>query len=748
MIFCAFFCLTTFAVMTFSQPSVHAQIRALDSLKTRWAAVQHHADDTAKVHLLNDLSEKYRLYANDIVMSESTARHALSMATKLHFIRGAGDALHRLSLLYFILSKYDSARAYSLKALSARTQANDYTGMGRSLNALGLTYQYQGNYVQASEFYFRALPLQERVRDSIGLAVSFDNLGTCFRMQGNFERAIEFHTRSLEVNNVIGNKTHSAYAMMGLGAVFEAQGLYEESFQMYTNALHIRRELHHQQGIAISMAALGKLYHKRREPLKALETQERALALQDSIHDRNGMAASMVEIGRLHLEARRLEPAQYYAQQALQLAQEIGSKLLLYEALQLCGEVFRAGQRFEDAVVYLTSAAAVKDSVFSQQNAQHLAELTAQRELDRKEQALQLLAKDKELSAAWRNGLGAGLVLLAALLLVLIVRYRENKRANAEIMRQQHILEEQAREIEVINAELQTANDSLEQKNALLLDLNDEKNEFLGIATHDLKSPLSGIRNLARVLESDHARIEPERIRTFAELICRSADQMFALIKNLLDVNAIEQGINTLYLHTIDAVPIVCGVVENMRHRADEKSITVHCSMPPSLLVCADTLALEQVIENVVSNAIKFSPHRSSVFLDVWQGEYRVDMLNKAVESLANDQPTAYISVRDEGPGITEHDKPRLFGKFARLSAKPTGEEHSTGLGLSIAKKMVEEMHGQIWCESQPEQGIVGAVFVIALPVPHSIEIEKHPSDVHLTHKREQTSSADVLSTL
>jgi signal transduction histidine kinase len=767
---------------------VHAQMKALDSLKARWELVQHQRDDTAKVDLLNDLSEKYRLYANNVAMAESTARHALHIAERLNFGRGAGDALHRLSLLYFTLSKYDSARAYSLDALSVRTNVRDKVGMGRSLNALGLTHQYQGNYVQASECYFRALPLQEDVRDSIGLAVSFDNLGVCCRMQGNYERASEFHTRALEVDKAIGNRNHAAYAMMGLGAVREAEGLYGEAFTLYTEALQIRQELHHQQGIAISMAALGKLYHKRREPAQALAMQQRALALQDSIRDRNGMAASMVEIGRIllesSLESKReskseskresssasgsrlsnpcsIDTAYGYAMQALQLAQDIGSKSLLYESLQLCAEVLRAKGQFEEALVYFTSAAAVKDSVFSQQNAQHLAELTAQRELDRKEQALQLLAKDKEVTAAWRNGLILWTMLLAALVLVLVLRARENKRASTEIMRQQRILEEQAREIELMNTELQAVNESLEHKNAQLLDLNDEKNEFLGIATHDLKSPLSGIRSLARVLESDYDHVEAERVRSFAELIRRSADQMFALIKNLLDVNALEQGMRTLHLEEVDVVPLVREVLAHAERHAAEKSIALDCSMPASALAYADVSALEQVVENLISNAIKFSPHGKNVFVrirvvvDEEKGHFSLGVghlfdeatnapMNNDQQSsnqgqmtyppMTNDQVThtplaaaqfIRLEVADEGPGILLTDKPKLFAKFARLAAKPTGDEHSTGLGLSIAKTMTEAMHGRIWCESAPEQGIVGATFVVMLPLSRAEVVQR-----------------------
>ncbi|MFY7998474.1 MAG: sensor histidine kinase [Candidatus Kapaibacteriota bacterium] len=128
----------------------------------------------------------------------------------------------------------------------------------------------------------------------------------------------------------------------------------------------------------------------------------------------------------------------------------------------------------------------------------------------------------------------------------------------------------------------------------------------------------------------------------------------------------------------------------------------------------------------MLSNAIKYSPHGKNVFVQVrshWSlgighsandgDSNNASMTNSPI---TNDQSTnafLRIEVRDEGPGLSPDDMTKLFGKFARLSARPTGGEHSTGLGLSIVKKMVEAMNGKVWCES--EQG-KGATFIVELP--------------------------------
>jgi signal transduction histidine kinase len=144
-------------------------------------------------------------------------------------------------------------------------------------------------------------------------------------------------------------------------------------------------------------------------------------------------------------------------------------------------------------------------------------------------------------------------------------------------------------------------------------------------------------------------------------------------------------------------------VVEQLRASAEKKSIALHLKTSrDAVLVQADRNALVQIAENLISNAIKYSPHGKNVVVGVLESD-----ATNGVDTLLR------IEVKDEGPGISDKDKKKLFGKFVRLSAQPTGGEHSTGLGLSIVKKLVEAMQGRVWCESAQGEG---ATFVVELP--------------------------------
>jgi signal transduction histidine kinase len=180
----------------------------------------------------------------------------------------------------------------------------------------------------------------------------------------------------------------------------------------------------------------------------------------------------------------------------------------------------------------------------------------------------------------------------------------------------------------------------------------------------------------------------------------QTTERMMQIINNLLDGNAIELGVFNFTIEKCDLTVFVEQIVADYAERAAIKRIQVQYTPPPDSTITAlgDRSALKSVLDNILSNAVKYSPHGKNVFVRVLT----------SVETA-----TARVEVQDEGPGISEQDMAKLFGKFARLTARPTGGEHSTGLGLSIVKKMVEAMNGRVWCESEVGQG---ATFIVELP--------------------------------
>ena len=267
----------------------------------------------------------------------------------------------------------------------------------------------------------------------------------------------------------------------------------------------------------------------------------------------------------------------------------------------------------------------------------------------------------------------------------------ERQRAEANKIRL--VQEEAAKEAALRHSE------EIAAKNADLIRLNQEKNEFLGVVAHDLKNPLSGLKGYAEDILDSFDELTKEELLELVSQIKLGAIQMFNLVVNLLDVNAIESGKLNFKFEAVDIIPIMQRVLNNYQERAKAKNIKLHLeSQPPLLIALVDKNTCEGIIDNLVSNAIKYSPLNKNIYIRLCQRD-------------------SYIrsEVQDEGIGLSESDLPKLFGKFTRLNSKPTGGEHSTGLGLFIVKKLVEAMKGKVWCESQLGQG---AIFIVEFPTP------------------------------
>jgi signal transduction histidine kinase len=243
-------------------------------------------------------------------------------------------------------------------------------------------------------------------------------------------------------------------------------------------------------------------------------------------------------------------------------------------------------------------------------------------------------------------------------------------------------------------ARLQHALKDLSVSNERLVHLNQEKDEFLGIAAHDLKNPLTVIMansDLMQIIE------EPEKLHEMAGQITSASERMHRLIKDLLDANAIEQGLYASKIESCEVGPLVAQMVEQNFFAAQKKQIAIRFSTPEKLLVRTDTAATQQILDNLISNAVKYSPPNSTVHVHI-----------------IPEKSHALIRVRDEGPGISDEDQKKLFQKYCRLSARPTGGESSTGLGLSIAKRLAQVLGGDILCTSSLG---AGSTFTLRLPL-------------------------------
>ena len=245
--------------------------------------------------------------------------------------------------------------------------------------------------------------------------------------------------------------------------------------------------------------------------------------------------------------------------------------------------------------------------------------------------------------------------------------------------------------------ELKQARDTILNINQELVELNEEKTELMHIASHDLKNPLTAILMHAQSL-IDRSTDDAENLES-GEAVLRSGKKMLDIITNLLDIQRLEAGKESYNPELIDLIELVSQSLKDHQRHAKNKNIDLQWQPENDLFFTeSDWRLLQQILDNLLSNALKYSPPGTCV---------RVEL------TASQDQEQVYLAITDSGPGFTEKDRQQMFKKFARLSARPTAGEDSTGLGLSIVKRLCSLLGVELELDSAPGEG---SCFRLVLP--------------------------------
>jgi len=228
-----------------------------------------------------------------------------------------------------------------------------------------------------------------------------------------------------------------------------------------------------------------------------------------------------------------------------------------------------------------------------------------------------------------------------------------------------------------------------------LKQLAEDKDELLGILAHDMKNHLGGMQMSAALLRERMARLGDAKLEQLCGNIWHTTGQLLSFVKEFLANAAADRDL-AVKLQPVNLNEVVALAVQDYQEMAQRKNLTLRTVAPEGpVFVTADRRALSQVLDNLLSNAVKFSPTGKQITVTVQVTENSAECL-----------------VEDQGPGFSAEDRPKMFRRYGRLSARPTGGEPSTGLGLSIVKKLVHNMEGELSCDSVPGQG---ATFILRL---------------------------------
>ncbi len=599
---------------------------------------------------------------------------AVRLATEADYLLGKAKALKLKGIHHVQLSEFKEALDAFLQEEKIRRQIGDELALANAIHNVANTYHYLNNLQKAMMLYLEAMQKFESLNERGRLRSVYNNIGGLHFKLGNYAESLDFYLKSMKIAEEIGDKADLAQALNAIGTVYQKMGEYEQALMFYFKSLKLSQEAGSQEGIGMAFGNIGLVYYEMKRYEEALEANYQSKQIFEEIDHTYHLSMALASIAACYEALKMESEALFFYEESLKAAKKSSNVQVEVEVLQKQANLLLKRNETEEALHLLRNALRI----------------------GKKAQLKNILLQVYRLMVDAYRALGDFESALSAYESAYeLEKELFNEESNRKIRNLQLTfeLEQGKREMELEkqkNAELTHLNEKLAEANRL-------KTELLEIAAHDLKNPLQSILGFAELIKES---TKDAFVQQYAQRIRAASERMVEMITLLLQDAAMSQGKIALNLSEVNVSELCESVGEFYRARAEEKSQVLEMQIEPNCIILADRQYLFQIIENLISNAIKYSPKGKKIWLEL-----------RRVEA----EPMIQIVVRDEGQGLTEEDKRRLFGKFQRLSAKPTGNESSTGLGLAIVKELVELHRGKIWAESEGKNK--GATFFVQLPV-------------------------------
>lgn len=668
----------------------HPSLHALARLLLAEVLIQQKKYDDALTHLHPAIEFAQSTGEQD------TQRHALSLLGKIAYFKKNYPlaleyfenvlticnectdepnyiAYHFSGLIHFRKPDYPKAIEQYRRALRCAEALDSQYKIAQVLVNLGGCFMNQGNHVEAFSEFRRAESICQTHGFSDVEAIVLQNLATLFLTIGDLEQALLIHHRLIEHYERIGNQRLLGYECNNLARAYFNSDKLDQARHFCERAIDILSALNEEDMCVVPRLTLAEIYLKENQYALAVSINREVVAFYESRDNKEFLADAYFGLGTSLYKSGDLENAIAYLKKGAEFAYSIG-KFNLYALLcNSLAEIFLDQEDFDAALSYLEDARSICElnstNVLLPRIYLGLSQIYDKRGDLRN--AYDFYRKYHESSQAVFN---------------LDVEKTAQRLSIQYDLRQK---EQEAKKEREKNEILSKANQDLQEANRL-------KNEFLSIASHDLKNPLQSILGFAEIIQEEITQ-SPDAVKSYAQIIVRSASHMLNLVKSLIDTAAISSNALTLTLETVNLNDLLKKIINTFQPSLLTKSQTISFHGLPNALVHIDIDKMHEVFSNLISNAIKYSPSNTTITVQI--------------------APSAHggflVSVKDEGQGLNESDKAKLFQQFQRLSSRPTNNESSTGLGLWITKILVEKHGGRIWAESEGKGK--GATFFVEL---------------------------------
>lgn len=582
------------------------------------------------------------------------------------------DNSTRLSILYEVtksLPEPDDQIHYANLLLELALDNKNDDFLSKAYHLLGVANRFKGNLHKGLQYLFNSGEIAIKLGDKEMLAKTYVEIASCYSSNSDTKNALEYNRKAINIFRDLGGGQQLAINLLNTGFDFYSLDELDSARKFYDEAEPIFDEIGLKIGKAYTIGNRALVYWKQGNLFKAESDLLSAIKILKSLGDQFGIADYNNQLARIYYQQGRLEEAIDFSTKSLAISEEVDLKEQARDAYKTLFEAFRKKAEFDKALEYHLSYLAYRDSIQNQETVKRMADLRTEYEVGQKQAEVDLLTIEKRNQQFMLMATGAFALVLVVLAMIIFKYYRDRNRTA-------HLLARQKDELE---------------------SLNQTKDKFFSIISHDLRGPVSSFMGVSYMIRHFVQSKDTSQLLEVADDIDNSVKRLSALLDNLLTWAMQQQGHFPHVPEKLNFSEMADELVQTLDTMASAKHIRLYSAVGDEVILWADRNTTMTIIRNLVSNSLKFTPEHGEVKITAMeQGEF------------------AEIRVSDTGVGIPREKLKALFNLEAKKSTYGTSGEKGLGLGLQLVHEFIEMNGGRIKVDSTEGEG---STFTIWLPL-------------------------------
>ncbi len=539
-------------------------------------------------------------------------------------------------------------------------------------------YDLLGDYSSALKHYFNSLEIADSRADTSVKIVAYSNIGTLYHVLENYDNAERYLLESLELSRITNSPSDISRALNNLGILKRSLGKYDEAVDHYNESLQIAEKLGNITSPIRILFNMGNIYLDLEEYEKAEEAFQESMIQSREINLIQGEYYNNIGLGDVRKAFGEYDDAIVHFREALKIAKELSSTEMESAVLERLWMTYEDAGDYREAFTYLNLHKDFSDSLQSAEHDEAIARYETMFDLRSEREQNRLLEEKLDAQQKANSAVGISFLVIALAAFFFFFFYRKKK---------EHVYH-----LKIQNEELERLHEQVDNQKEELSQLNHTKDKLFSILAHDLRSPVSKLQSLVMLIQEDDLE-EVEMSDLISQLDLQLQYSIRTLENYLSWAQSQMKGLKPVF-RPVNLHVNVEEVTDMLNQLADQKQIHINNRIDEDLYVIADQNMILVILQNLISNALKFSHPDSLVTVDAEKEAGRI-----------------ILSVRDKGVGITEEKQGEIFQAFNK-SRQGTKNEKGTGLGLSICREFAEQLRGKIWYESTFGEG---TTFYVAL---------------------------------